>query len=106
MPSPHEADVKRLLRPPGICPGPGGSDTPLEQLEGIITPSGLHYERHHNGIPDIDPATHRLLIHGLVKNPLEFSMDSLMRYPRISAMHFMECGGNSGGNSGPTPPQQ
>src|SRR5579872_4579837 len=32
MPSPHEADVKRLLRPPGISPGTGGSDTPLEHL--------------------------------------------------------------------------
>lgn len=105
MPSPHEADVKRLLRPPGISPGTGGSDTPLEQLEGIITPNGLHYERHHNGVPDIDPATHKLLIHGLVNKPLEFSMDALMRYPRHSAMHFLECGGNSGALGGPQPVQ-
>ena len=104
MPAPYESAVKRLVGPPGVNPGTGSSRTPLEMLEGIITPSGLHYERHHNGVPDIDPATHRLVIHGLVKNPLEFSMDSLMRYPRISAMHFMECGGNSGANSGPTPP--
>ena len=73
-------------------------------LEGIITPSGLHYERHHNGVPDIDPATHRLLIYGLVERPLEFSIDALMRYPRVSRIHFMECGGNSGANSGPNPP--
>ena len=105
MPSPHEADVKRLLRPPGISPGTGGSDTPLEHLEGIITPNGLHYERHHNGVPDIDPATHKLLIHGLVNKPLEFSMDELMRYPRHSAIHFLECGGNSGALGGPQPVQ-
>jgi sulfane dehydrogenase subunit SoxC len=105
MPASYEANVKRLLTPPGISPGTGSSRTPLEMLEGIITPSGLHYERHHNGIPDIDPASHRLLIHGLVDRPLEFSMDALMRYPRISAIHFMECGGNSGANSGPSPPQ-
>ena len=105
MPASYEAGVKRLVGAPGVNPGTGASRTPLEMLEGIITPSGLHYERHHNGIPDIDPASHRLLLHGLVKNPLEFSMDTLMRYPRVSAMHFMECGGNSGGNSGPTPPQ-
>jgi sulfane dehydrogenase subunit SoxC len=105
MPSPHEADVKRILRPPGISPGTGGSDTPLEHLEGIITPNGLHYERHHNGVPDIDPATHKLLVHGLVKTPLEFSMDALMRYPRVSAIHFLECGGNSGALAGPQPVQ-
>ncbi|HWY61334.1 MAG TPA: sulfite dehydrogenase [Rhizomicrobium sp.] len=106
MPASYEAGVKRIVTPPGISPGTGVSRTPLEMLEGIITPSGLHYERHHNGVPDIDPAAHRLAIHGLVKTPLEFSMDALMRYPRISRMHFMECGGNSGANSGPTPSQQ
>jgi sulfane dehydrogenase subunit SoxC len=104
MPSKYEVGVKRLVGAPGVNPGTGSSRTPLEMLEGIITPSGLHYERHHNGVPDIDPATHRFVLHGLVKKPLEFSVDELMRYPRISAMHFMECGGNSGANGGPTPP--
>lgn len=105
MPSPHEADVKRLLRPPGVSPGTGSSRTPLEALEGIITPNGLHFERHHNGVPDIDPAAHRLLVHGMVERPLEFSIDDLMRYPRVSAIHFLECGGNSGANSAAEPPQ-
>ena len=105
MPSPHE-DVKRLLRPPGISPGTGGSLSPIESLEGIITPSGLHFERHHNGVPDIDPKTHKFLLHGLVKTPLEFSMDALLRYPRVSQMHFVECGGNSAANAAsPEPPQ-
>ena len=102
-PATYEAGVKRLLAQPGISPGTGSSRTPLEMLEGIITPSGLHYERHHNGVPDIDPATHRLLIHGLVQKPLEFSMDALMRYPRVSRIHFLECGGNSGANSAAEP---
>lgn len=105
MPSPHEAGVKRITRPPGISPGTGASDSPLEHLEGIITPNGLHYERHHNGVPDIDPATHKLLIHGLVNKPLEFSVDALLRYPRHSAIHFLECGGNSGALGGPQPIQ-
>ena len=105
MPSGHE-DVKRLLRPPGNFPGTGGSLSPLESLEGIITPSAACIiERHHNGIPDIDPKTHKFLLHGLVKTPLEFSMDDLMRYPRISRIHFVECGGNSGANAGPQPAQ-
>jgi sulfane dehydrogenase subunit SoxC len=105
MPASYEAGVKRIVGTPGISPGTGSSRTPLEMLEGIITPSGLHYERHHNGVPDIDPANHRLVIHGLVDKPLEFTMDALMRYPRVSRIHFMECGGNSGGNGGPNPPQ-
>ena len=105
VPSAHEAQVKRILRPPSITPGAGGSLTPIEHLEGMITPSGLHFERHHNGVPDIDPKEHRLLIDGLVQKPLEFTLDALMRYPRISRMHFVECGGNSSANAGPTAPQ-
>jgi sulfane dehydrogenase subunit SoxC len=104
MPSGYE-HVQRLLRPPGISPGTGSSLSPLESLEGMITPNGLHYERHHNGVADIDPKSHRLLIHGLVKTPLEFSMDALLRYPRISRIHFLECAGNSGANAGPEPRQ-
>lgn len=105
MPSRYEADVTRLLRPPGISPGTGACQSPLEHLEGIITPNGLHYERCHNGVPDIDPKTHRLLIHGLVRKPLEFSVEALLRYPRISAIHFLECGGNSGALATPEPVQ-
>jgi len=105
MPASYEANVKRLVGAPGISPGTGSSRTPLEMLEGIITPSGLHYERHHNGVPDIDPATHRLLIDGLVNKPLEFTLDALMRYPRVSRIHFLECGGNSGANAGPNAAQ-
>jgi sulfane dehydrogenase subunit SoxC len=106
-PSPHEAGVRRLLTPlyPEISPGTGSSRTPLHLLDGIITPSGLHYERHHNGVPDIDPAAHRLVIHGLVHRPLEFSIADLLRYPRSSRFAFLECGGNSGANSAPEPPQ-
>ena len=104
MPSPHE-NVKRLLGRPGISPGTGSSRSPLENLDGMITPSGLHYERHHNGVPDIDPKAHALLIHGLVRTPLKFTMEALQRYPRVSRICFVECGGNSGGNAGPQPPQ-
>jgi sulfane dehydrogenase subunit SoxC len=63
-------------------------------LDGMITPNGVHFERSHSGIPDIDPETHRLLIHGLVKRPLVFTLESLGRYPRESRVAFLECGGN------------
>ena len=108
MPSRFEDDTKRLLprRPPGHpTPGAGASFTPLQLLEGTITPNGVHFERSHNGVPDIDPAQHSLLVHGLVRQPLVFTMDALMRYPTVSGTHFLECTGNSlGGWRANSPP--
>jgi len=95
QPSPHEAGTVRRIGANRLVDGNGVSWTPLEELEGLITPSGLHFERHHNGVPRIDPARHRLLIHGLVKQPLAFGVDDLLRYPMRSRMLFIECGGNS-----------
>lgn len=69
--------------------------TPLQYLDGMITPNGLHFEVDHNGIPDIDPDQHRFLIHGLVQRPLLFTLEALERYPRISRVVFLECAGNS-----------
>jgi sulfane dehydrogenase subunit SoxC len=70
------------------------SMTPLQYQPGIITPNGLVFERHHAGVPEIDPATHRVAIHGMVKQPLMFSMEDLVRYPSVSRFHFHECSGN------------
>ncbi len=82
-------------------PEASSSRTPLDQTYGIITPSALHFERHHAGVPEIDPATHELLIHGLVERPLAFSLDDLKRLPSVSRVHFVECSGNSGGEWSP-----
>ena len=71
------------------------SMTPLQHQHGIVTPTGLIFERHHAGIPDIDPAMHKLVIHGLVKQPLVLSMSDLTRYPSVSKFHFLECSGNT-----------
>ncbi|HXR95911.1 MAG TPA: molybdopterin-dependent oxidoreductase, partial [Rhizomicrobium sp.] len=78
---------------------PAGTDalTPHQSLWGIITPSGLHFERHHNGVPTIDPAQHRLLIHGMVDRPMKYSVTDLKRFPSVSRTLFIECSGNSGG---------
>src|SRR5258708_26035910 len=73
------------------------SRTPLHDTYGIITPSSLHFERHHSGVPEIDPSLHTLTVHGLVDRPLVFSVDELKRLPSISRIHFLECSGNSGG---------
>lgn len=71
------------------------STTPLQNLHGIVTPSALHFERHHNGVPAIDPARHRLLIHGLVDRPMVFTLNDLERVPSVSRLAFLECSGNS-----------
>ncbi|MGY3482948.1 sulfane dehydrogenase subunit SoxC [Bradyrhizobium sp. USDA 4011] len=68
--------------------------TPLQELDGIITPNGLFYERHHGGVPTIDPAEHRLMLHGMVDRPLLFTMEDIRRFPSQSRIHFLECSGN------------
>jgi sulfane dehydrogenase subunit SoxC len=70
--------------------------TPLQDLDGIITPNGLFYERHHAGVPTIDPAQHRLMLHGLVDRPLIFTMEDIKRFPSESHIYFLECSGNPG----------
>mgnify|MGYP000008051437 FL=1 len=98
QPSKHEQQVIRWISANPAAPGNGVSWTPLHDLQGTITPNGLHYERHHNGVPQIDPEQHILLIDGLVDKPISFDVKSLMRYPMVSRTCFIECGGNS--NSG------
>ena len=72
------------------------SHTPLQDLDGIITPSDLHFERHHAGIPEIDPENYSLLIHGMVERPTIFTLDELKRFPAKSMIRFLECSGNGG----------
>jgi sulfane dehydrogenase subunit SoxC len=97
VPSKFEASVRRR-ESPGLTRTPHSSVafTPLQSLFGIITPSGLHFERHHAGVPEIDPHQHRLMIHGLCRNPRIFTMDDLLRFPSVSRIHFIECGANTG----------
>ena len=74
------------------------SFSPLQDLHGIITPNGLFFERHHAGRPDIDPAQHKLMIHGLVERPLLLTMKDILRFPSVSRIHFIECPANGGMN--------
>ena len=103
--SPYESTVQRLVGAVPGTTGSGSSRAPLEHFEGIITPSALHFERHHSGVPDIPPGEHRLLIHGLVERPLTFDLAALSRYPLVSRIHFIECSGNSAGLYSVDPPQ-
>ena len=100
-PSKYEKNVQRR-QSPGLTQTTQASVSfaPLQSLFGIVTPSGLHFERHHQGWWDIDPSKHRLMLNGsderLLKKPMVFTMDELMRLPQVSRFHFIECGANSG----------
>ena len=103
-----------FVKPKRVSLGAGrtSSLTPLQDLEGIITPADLHFERHHGGVPAIDPATYSLLIHGMVERPLVLTLADLRRFPGRSVLHFLECSGNGGrayrseGNTTDVTPQQ
>jgi sulfane dehydrogenase subunit SoxC len=84
-------------------PEQASSLTPLADTYGIITPSSLHFERHHSGVPKIDPATHTLMIHGMVDRPIVLTMDEIRRLPSQSRIYFVECSGNGGNGWRPTP---
>ncbi len=77
-------------------PSATSSRSPLGDLRGIITPNSLFFERHHAGVPQIDPSVHRLIIHGMVDRPTVFTLDDIKRFPSRSVIHFLECSGNSG----------
>jgi sulfane dehydrogenase subunit SoxC len=95
-PSPFEKGVVRNISKTLKQYISASSRTPLQELDGIITPNGLFYERHHGGVPTIDPAQHRLMLHGLVERPLTFTMEDLRRFPSETRIHFLECSGNPG----------
>ena len=95
VPSPFEKDVVRRQRETRVTGTAATSFSPLQNSFGIITPNGLCFERHHAGVPNIDPDRHRLLVHGLVERSLVFTMDDLMRFPSVSRIAFLECSGNT-----------
>ena len=94
-PSRFEKDVVRTRSNPDNELRNSHARTPHQMLNGTITPNSLHFSINHSGLPDIDPELHRLVIHGLVKQPLVYTLDTLSRYPMVTRMTFLECGGNS-----------
>jgi sulfane dehydrogenase subunit SoxC len=96
-PSKYEANLQRR-QSPGLTRVAASSVSfaPLQGFFGIVTPNGLHFERHHQGWHDVDPRQHRLMVNGLVRAPKVYTMDELMRLPAVSRLHFIECGANTG----------
>ncbi|MFK7892107.1 MAG: sulfite dehydrogenase [Granulosicoccus sp.] len=105
QPDPAHKQLIRWISANPAVPGEGVSWTPLHELEGTITPNGLHFERHHNGVPEIAADDWSLMIHGNVRQPLSFGLETLHRYPLESRISFIECGGNSNTLWYPTPVQ-
>jgi len=97
LPSPHEKHVvRRSVEWLTASRESSINFTPLHELEGIITPNGLCFERHHGGVAEVDPAKFRLMINGLVEKPLVFTMEDLKRFPRANKIFFLECAANGG----------
>ena len=105
LPSKFAKNVVRTLANPNFEPRTSQSRTPHHLLDGMITPNGVFFTIVHGGVPEIDPSVHQLVIHGLVKRPLVFSLDTLLRYPMTSRIVFLECGGNSAPLFSPQPLQ-
>ena len=97
LPSPYETEARRR-NVAWLTADPISSInfTPLHELDGIITPNGLCFERHHGGVAQVDPAKQRLMIHGLVDTPVVFTMEDLYRFPRENHTYFLECAANTG----------
>jgi sulfane dehydrogenase subunit SoxC len=104
-PSAFEKNVALTLTNPDGRPFVQNGRTPHHMLNGMITPNGLHFVVSYGGAPDIDPDKHRLLVHGLVERPLVFTLEALARYPKVSRITFVECGGNSAPLFSPEPIQ-
>ena len=95
QPSKYEANVVRTISNPRLEPRGSAARTPHHLLNGTITPNGLHFVIARGGETNVDPEKHRLVIHGLVKQPMVYTMEALHRYPMVSRIMFLECGGNS-----------
>jgi sulfane dehydrogenase subunit SoxC len=92
--SPGKLGTRSPFERPSKKPSDISSRTPLQDLYGTITPSDLHFERSHAGVPVIDPEKYELLIHGMVERPMVFTLRDLKRFPALSRIAFIECSGN------------
>ena len=103
---PNTLGARSPAENPRRLPIPTSSRTPLQDLHGTITPSDLHYERHHGGVAVVDPVTYRLTIHGMVDRPLTFNLQDLKRFPATTRTCFLECAGNYNGQREELTPQE
>ena len=69
--------------------------TPVMDLEGLITPTHLHYAVQHFAVPPVvEIRDWELNVFGEVKKPLTLNFDQLRRFPGRSVRTVMECSGS------------
>ena len=95
--STYETDVYRVHSPGALALVGLRNLTPLQDSMGVITPASLHFLVNRElDLPNLNPAEHTLIIHGMVDRPLIFTVEELKRLPSVTRVHFLECTGNSG----------
>lgn len=104
-PTPSPVGARSAFEHPVRTASDTSSRTPLQDLYGMLTPSDLHYERHHSGVPVIDPFKYELMLHGMVDRPMIFTLADLKRFPSVSRICFLECSGNYRGGKETLTPQ-
>lgn len=105
-PAPSELGTRSPFERSRLLPIPTSSRSPLQDFHGMITPSDLHFQRHHAGVPTIDPFKYELLVHGMVEKPTIFNLRDLKRFPTLSRIFFLECSGNYRGGRPNLTPQE
>ena len=79
---------------------------PLEALRYDLTPPGLHYLLVHYDIPQVDEATYRLSVNGMVERPVELDLPTLRAMPARTVAVTLECAGNGRARMHPRPVSQ
>src|SRR5437763_1769213 len=74
---------------------PNNLETPFDQVDSYLTPTGLFYIRSHFPAPRLELASYRLRIGGAVRNPLSLSYRQLRDMPSETRVATLECAGNS-----------
>ena len=68
----------------------------IREIDGVFTPADEFFTTQHYGHPEIDVATYRLQVSGLVDRPLSLSLDALRAMPSRELVFGFECSGNRG----------
>jgi DMSO/TMAO reductase YedYZ molybdopterin-dependent catalytic subunit len=77
-----------------LTPTPDRRIIDIRKISGTLTPRDQFFTTQHYGHPDIDPATYRLKIAGLVDRPLSFSLAELKQMRSTEIVFGFECSGN------------
>jgi DMSO/TMAO reductase YedYZ molybdopterin-dependent catalytic subunit len=75
-------------------PAPDRRVLDIRTIDGPITPADKFFAIQHYGQPEVDAATYKLKVSGLVKNPLALTVDELRKMGSQEITAGYECSGN------------